>query len=234
MVTAADGPESLGRMETTPTGGDPLGYLALDTHALTPGDVRLSDGELLLCRPTEGLVPEIHSACQDPALHRWLTALPDPYTEQDAVDYVRTQAQAWVDGTERSFAITDAGDGRLLGMIGLRDLSALTAPGGGMGEVGYWVAAAERGRGVATRALRLVCRWGFDELRLGRIEWQAELGNDASRRAAEAVGFVVEGTTRRRLLHRGHRVDGWLAALLPEDLPPEAPLPETPLPEGGR
>jgi RimJ/RimL family protein N-acetyltransferase len=90
-----------------------------------------------------------------------------------------------------------------------------------MGEVGYWVAAGERGRGVATRALRLVCRWGFDDLRLGRIEWQAETGNDVSLRVAEAVGFVVEGTTRRRLLHRGHRVDGWLAALLPEDLLPD-------------
>jgi RimJ/RimL family protein N-acetyltransferase len=180
--------------------------------------VTLSDGRLVLRCPGPELVAQITAACQDRELHRWLEALPDPYTEADARTFVETCAAKWADGTELVFAITADDDGRLLGMIGLHDVVHLTAPGGGMAEVGFWVAAAERGRGIMPDALRLVCRYGFDELRLARIEWQAEVGNTSSLRAAHKVGFVLEATCRRRLLHVGDRVDGWLGGLLPEEL----------------
>jgi RimJ/RimL family protein N-acetyltransferase len=183
-----------------------------------PEPVTLSDGELVLRCPTPDQVPAITAACQDRELHRWLEALPDPYTEASAVAFVRMCEDNWANGKENVFAVTAAGDARLLGMIGLHDISNLTAPGGGMAEVGFWTVTAERGRGVVPRALRLVCGYGFQELRLARIEWQAEVGNTSSRRAVEKVGFVFEGTCRRRLLHVGNRVDGWLGGLLPEEL----------------
>jgi RimJ/RimL family protein N-acetyltransferase len=69
-----------------------------------------------------------------------------------------------------------------------------------------------------TDAARLACQWGFDALGLGRIEWWATVGNDASRRVAEKLGFTFEGTCRARLLHRGVRVDGWVGGLLPGEL----------------
>ncbi len=184
----------------------------------SPRPVTLSDGRLVLRPPTLDLAQPIAAACQDRALHRWLENLPDPYTEQDARDFVAHCAQGWESGTEHVFAITGSDDGRLLGMIGLHDLVHLTHPAGGMGEVGFWTVEAERGTGVSTAAVRLVCRYGFDELRLGRIEWQAEVGNDSSRRVAEKVGFTMEGTCSRRLIHVGDRVDGWLGGLVPEDL----------------
>lgn len=180
--------------------------------------VTLSDGRLVLRCPTQDLAEQVYAACQDRELHRWLENLPDPYTEQDAREFIASAPQRWADDVEHVFAITDAADGRLLGMIGLHDLRQLTHPAGGLGEVGYWVLESERGRGVCTAAVRLVCRYGFDELRLARIEWQAEVGNEGSRRVAERVGFVVEGTCPRRLVHRSERVDGWLAGLLPEQL----------------
>jgi len=183
-----------------------------------PAPVTLSDGDLVLSCPTPDLVPGITAACQDRELHRWLEALPDPYTEADAETFVRGCAENWASGKEYTFAIRAGADGRLLGVVSIHDLVQLTAPSGGMGEVGFWVAAAERGQGVLPRALRLVCRYGFEELGLARMEWQAEVGNVSSLRAAEKVGFVFEATCRRRLLHVGERVDGWLAGLLPEEL----------------
>jgi RimJ/RimL family protein N-acetyltransferase len=68
-----------------------------------------------------------------------------------------------------------------------------------------------------TEAVAALCRWGFEDLRLRRIECYAEVGNDASRRVAEKVGFQFEGSLRRRLHHRGEWVDAWLAALLKDD-----------------
>ncbi len=65
---------------------------------------------------------------------------------------------------------------------------------------------------------RRLCELGFAELGLERIEWRAVVGNEASRRVAEKVGFTVEGT-RRRIRHGGDgRVDSWVGSLFPEDL----------------
>jgi RimJ/RimL family protein N-acetyltransferase len=51
-----------------------------------------------------------------------------------------------------------------------------------------------------TEAVREVCRWGFEELGLARIEWIAAAGNEASWRVVRKLGFTLEGTLR-----------GWLA-----------------------
>lgn len=76
----------------------------------------------------------------------------------------------------------------------------------------------ETQRWTTIPALRLACRWGFEQLRLARIEWRAYVGNDASRRVAEKAGFVLEGVQRARLAQRGERRDCWVAGLLPGDL----------------
>jgi RimJ/RimL family protein N-acetyltransferase len=181
--------------------------------------VQLRDGELLL-RPWEPAdAGAVHLACQDPDIQRW-TTVPVPYREEDAVGFVTGCATRWAEGTA-SFAVVEAASGMLLGSMGLD-----TTAGGGCAEVGFWVAPEARGRGVATRALRLLCHWAFDDLGLRRLEWQAYAGNVASLRTAAAVGFRFEGTRRLGLLDRGRPTDGWVAGLLASDLvatPGEAP-----------
>jgi RimJ/RimL family protein N-acetyltransferase len=63
----------------------------------------------------------------------------------------------------------------------------------GYGEIGYWVAAEARGRGVATRAVRLLADWGRAELGLTRIDVLPHRDNAASRRVAEKAGFTETG-----------------------------------------
>lgn len=75
-----------------------------------------------------------------------------------------------------------------------------------------------RGRGYLSAALVALSAWGFSTLGLARIEWKANVGNTASRRAAEKAGFLVEGTARGGVQHRGERVDVWVGALLAKEL----------------
>jgi RimJ/RimL family protein N-acetyltransferase len=173
--------------------------------------VELSDDRLLLRLPELSDVDAITRACQDEELQRWIP-VPVPYARQHAVEWVQEAPRSWAEDRELRWAVTDRGDGRLLAVIGLhaRDAS--------MREIGFWTAPWARGAGVMTDGARLVCAWGFEELGLGRIEWWANVGNDASRRVAEKLGFTFEGTARARLLHRGQRVDGWVAGLLPGEL----------------
>lgn len=169
--------------------------------------------EMVVLRPLrDDDVAAITKACQDVDMARW-TTIPQPYGEQHALDFVHIHAgQGWAQDTRAVFAIADPETDAYLGAVDFSlnpDESA---------EVGYHVVPWARGQGIGTASLRLACTWALDVLGLQRIEWQAEVGNVASRRMAEAVGFVVEGTCRRRLVHRGARVDSWIGSLLPGEL----------------
>jgi RimJ/RimL family protein N-acetyltransferase len=65
----------------------------------------------------------------------------------------------------------------------------------------------------AGRGARALAGWGFRELGLTRIQWRAEVGNDASRRIAEKAGFTMEGLVRQGYDDRGRRHDCWIGSL---------------------
>lgn len=84
--------------------------------------------------------------------------------------------------------------------------------------IGYWIGAPHAGKGLMTNAVRLACRFGFDQLRLHRIEAACIPENEASRRVLEKAGFRREGYAREYLCIAGKWQDHLLHALLPEDL----------------
>ena len=176
-------------------------------------DPPLSDGVVTL-RPwgLDGDVDAIARACRDEEIARWLDRIPQPYSEADARWYVEHTRASWADGAASIFAITDAGSGDPIGSIGIRWL----APDDGVGEVGYWVAPEARGRGAATRALRLISRWALTAVAAERIELRADQLNEASKRVAESAGYRREGVLRSSHYNarQGRRVDFVLYSLL--------------------
>lgn len=157
-----------------------------------PDEPGLTDGVVSLrrWRPTDAA--DVARACDDPLTARWLP-LSCPYTLIDGAFYVEVLTpQLWADGEAAEQAVADAVTGELLGACGLK----LRQRSLGVGEVGYWTAPWARGRGVASRAARLVATWGLSELGLSRVELYAEVGNEASQRAALRAGFVREGVAR--------------------------------------
>jgi RimJ/RimL family protein N-acetyltransferase len=167
-------------------------------------------GEGLLLRPwTEADVPALVAACSDPEIPRWIPVIPQPYTEVDARRFVRGE---WRANPGHQLAVTE--NGTVVGSIGMTVNEELRN-----GHIGYWCAKEARGRGVTTRALRVLCRWGFDELRLERLELITDPDNRASQRVAEKVGFRREGVLRSHLLHPdGRRRDSVMFSLLPGEL----------------
>lgn len=156
----------------------------------------------------------VHAACQDPAIQRY-TPVPQPYPRQAAVDFIRVSSERWDAGTEGTWAIRC--DGALTGVIGLHGLDPA---GGGTGEIGYWMAAEHRGRGLLSEAARAVVDVAFSSTgpHLDRLQWRAAVGNEPSARVARALGFRYEGTLRSALTNgAGVRDDGWIAGLLPHD-----------------
>jgi RimJ/RimL family protein N-acetyltransferase len=154
--------------------------------------------EPLLDRPTalrawrDSDLDAIVAACQDAEIARW-TRVPEQYGEVDARTYLLQRYDAIHAGATAPFAIVDADDDEhLLGSISLMRIAWEHA----RGEVGYWLAREARGKGHATRAVKLICAWAFATLELERIDLFAATGNPASQRVAERAGFTREGVLR--------------------------------------
>ncbi len=83
------------------------------------------------------------------------------------------------------FAIVEAATGGLLGNIAL----VIDKERSNTAEIMYWLAAAARGRGIATQAVILLSDWAFQSLGLECIEMKILPGNLRSQRVAERAGF---------------------------------------------
>lgn len=150
------------------------------------------EGELVRLRLfRESDVPDLTAGCADALVRQFLPHLPDPYTEADARWWIREgSAAARADGGA-AYAVTDRATDRLLGGVGIGEVS----PARRQGEVGYWVAPWARRRGVATEAVRLLTAVAFRD-GLSRLELLTHLQNPASQRVALAAGFRREGVRR--------------------------------------
>ena len=82
-----------------------------------------------------------------------------------------------------------SGDGSVVGRFNLYDLADRTA------EVGYRVAEHVAGRGVATKALRTLCRLAADQHGLRTLKAGTSHENVASQRVLEKAGFESVGLT---------------------------------------
>ena len=182
-----------------------------------PPDPPLSDDMILLRLPRETDAPAIAAACTDPEIARWVP-VPVPYTPADARAFLDGVADGWAGGGELVFAIEERASGALVGMAGLHRASAPRRA-----AVGYWVAPGARNRGVATRAVRLLAGWAFEDPRLDRLELLTLVGNEASGRVAQRVGFRREGILRRYLPFRERLEDAVMFAMTREDVTAPAP-----------
>jgi RimJ/RimL family protein N-acetyltransferase len=174
--------------------------------------------EPLLDRPTalrpwrDSDVQGLVEACQDPEISRF-TSVPYPYGQSDARAYLRQRFDWAFAGLTAPFAIVAADGGGLLGSISLMRFAWEDA----RGEVGYWLARPARGQGHATRAVGLICGWGFRTLGLERIDLLASTGNPASQNVALRSGFTREAVLRSYMRGREGRQDMVAFGLLATD-----------------
>ena len=172
----------------------------------------LTDGVVLLDRMTAADAPRVALGCADPQSQRWLP-LPNPYGEAEALAFMDGREKAAAEGTELTFALRGAQDGLLAGAIGLMLRSRRNEA-----ETGYWLTPDRRGKGMATRAVRLLARFAFANLPLNRIEILVAPGNDASVAVAVAAGATAEGLRRNGLPPPDNPRDALVFSLLPEDV----------------
>jgi RimJ/RimL family protein N-acetyltransferase len=173
----------------------------------------LSDGEIRLRLLAEADLDPLIEAVQDPEIPRW-TRIPSPYGHVEAQEWLVEEARLRRSGEGLATVIVDAEAGALLGGIGMVhvDWQERTS------ELGYWLALQARGRGVMTRAVRMLSEWIFDNLPIDRLGIMASVDNAASRAVAERAGFQFEGVLRSFVIIKGERHDMAVHSLLRGEL----------------
>lgn len=138
-----------------------------------------------------------------------------PRTEAAARAYLAAHEHARQRGELIEFAVVEPRDdtivlgGASLNNVHLQERRA---------AIGYWLTPNARGRGVATRAVRLISRWAFEDLKLARLELTCGPDNHASQSVAERCGFTREGVLRSHLPFKGGRRGTVIYGLLPGEL----------------
>ena len=189
----------------------------------------LTDGVVTLRAHSLADVDAILEQCLDPESRRW-TTVPREYTREDAVAFVERGRVAWgqPDGV-RSWALEWVDDDGRPQFGGTIDLRPGAAPS--VGELGFGLHPEARGRGLMSRAVRLVCEYAFETggwgVAVHRLHWRAIVGNWGSRRTAWACGFTMHATIPESHPDPdggGSALDTWAASIVAGDpLSPVAP-----------
>jgi len=150
-------------------------------------DPPLADEVITLRAKARHDVDTLVAICQDPAISRW-TRVPSPYTREDALAWIALCELELQTSRSIDWLAVDA-TGEVVASVAIQGIADHRA------EVGYWVAAPARGRGLAARAVRLVSPWALGELGLRQLEIMAHEDNAASLAVARAAGYTETGET---------------------------------------
>jgi RimJ/RimL family protein N-acetyltransferase len=171
-------------------------------------------GEVRLERLDQRWLGPVADLVADPEVRRF-TRIAEPPPDGFAQDWIASYEAGRRDGSREGFAALE-GDGTFVG-LGLAPAIEREA---GEIELGYIVAGAARGRGVATRILELLTRWAFKEAQAERVYLIIDVDNPASARVAEHCGYRLEGVMRSIHVKQSQRADAGLWSRLPGDPPP--------------
>lgn len=135
-------------------------------------------------------------------------------TTEDVLDEIRWYRSLVEEGSGIRWGITHKETGKMIGSCGFHNRE----PKHFRAEIGYELSREYWGKGIASEALQAVVRYGFDHLRLERIEALIEPENEPSLRLVEKNGFLREGLLRHYEYGRGKFDDLYMYSILKEDL----------------
>ncbi|SRR5579864_980582 len=132
----------------------------------------------------------------DPEVVRYISE-GRPWPDHRIQEFVQRQMNCLRDRGYCMWRLLEYGSDRMIGFCGLQPLANAADI-----EIGWWLARAHWGRGLATEAARAVLRDGFERVGFRRIVAIAHPDNRASRHVMEKLGMRYE----RNAQHKGIEV----------------------------
>ncbi len=154
----------------------------LETERLTLRGMRVSDTE------------DMFAYAQHESVTRYLTWTPHPNLKHTK-EYLTYVGQRYRTGDFFDWAVVCKEDGRMIGTCGFTSFDFTSD----CAEIGYVLNPEYHGRGLATEAVREIIRFGFEDLKLHRIEAKFMKENTRSLKLMERVGMRFEGYAREAM-----------------------------------
>jgi RimJ/RimL family protein N-acetyltransferase len=178
--------------------------------------VELTDGKVTLRPYRLSDVKETYRAIKSSLteIGVWLPFAHPDYSPGESKAWIKKRPAEWKAGVCYEFCIFDAKTGEQIGGCALSGIDHMSRKA----NLGYWVRTSDTGRGVAPAATLLLAKWGFEALKLTRIEIVVAVENQRSLRVAEKAGARREGILRNRLVIRGIAHDAVMHSLIPGDI----------------
>lgn len=168
----------------------------------------LRDGDVVL-RPWRDEDIESARLGHDEEIALWLGLSATAPSPEQLQRELADRRRAYADD-RRAVSFVVERDGRIAGTVEVRVVD-------GTGHVSWALYAGHRGRGTATRGLRLLIAYSFEVLGLHRVQAYVAQDNHRSLRVASRAGLRREGLLRGRELRHGVRSDDVLMARLADD-----------------
>jgi RimJ/RimL family protein N-acetyltransferase len=156
------------------------------------GRIRLETERLNLCNWEQDDWLQFRAIAADPEVMRYIGD-GTPWPEERARQFVERQIALFV---ERGFCLWKLSPKEGAGLIGFCGLQPL--PESEEIEIGWWLARAWWGRGLATEAARAALRDGFERVGFERIVAIAQPANTASIGIMRKLGMHFERMTKPR------------------------------------
>lgn len=159
--------------------------------------------------------PDIYEYSKDPLVAEHV--LWDAHTSVwESKGYIRWMMRKYRNGDPSSWGIALNENDKVIGTIGFMWIQ----PENAAAEVGYSLSRKYWNKGYMTEALKALMKYGFDEMKLNRIEAMHETSNPASGAVMRKCGMKLEGTMRSKLFNKGKYVDVDLYAILRREFRP--------------
>ena len=131
--------------------------------------------------------------------------IPYPYKLKDARSWIKRNLKL---NREKKPEINFAIDinGMVIGGIGFRKIEGHKA------EIGYWLGEKYWGQGIVTTAVKLITKYGFQELKLKRVYAHVFPFNKGSVRVLEKAGYKYEGRLRKNSFRNNKFIDSLMFA----------------------
>lgn len=138
----------------------------------------------------------------------------DPHTHVDEIrEKLTRDLEAMNRGESARWLMTPLGEPHVIGTVGLFHWSQSDR----RAEIGYLLARSHWGRSLMKEVLPSVVRFGFEVMRLHRIDAHVDPENVASLRLLEGLGFKREGLLRENSFANGRFSDTAMLGLLEQE-----------------
>ncbi len=145
---------------------------------------------------------DVNEYASDPEVPRYLLWHPHQSRRQTA-DYLKIVDKKYKRAEYFDWGIVFKEDGHLIGTVGFTSFDVAND----VGEIGYVLNSKYWGRGIATEAVKAVITFGFEILKLNRVEAQLMPENEKSAALLQRCSLRFEGIRRSAMLIKGNYSD---------------------------